>query len=84
MGGTLESVSLAWRGVAGSTSSQTLTVSEKEVAHALHTFHTIVSLFGLVSAPDPTFNTARGKGGLVNIVQNTCRSAEFRWDNLIG
>ena len=34
--------------------------------------------------PRPPFNTARGKGGLVNIVQHFCRSAEFRRDNLIG
>ena len=34
--------------------------------------------------PRPPFNTARGKGGLVNIVQHFCRSTEFRRDNLIG
>ena len=28
--------------------------------------------------PRPPFNTARGKGGLVNIVQHFCTSAEFR------
>ena len=29
----------------------------------------------LVLSPDPPFNTAIGKGGLVNIIQHFCRSA---------
>ena len=40
---------------------------------------------GLTSlVPRPPFNTARGKGDLVNIVQHFYRSAEFRRYNLIG
>ena len=35
-----------------------------------------VMTFSLV--PRPPFNTARGKGGLVNIVQHFCTSTEFR------
>jgi len=36
----------------------------------------IPAAVGIVSSPDPPFNTARGKGGLVNIV-HFCRSTEF-------
>ena len=42
-----------------------------------------MSMYGSSLVPRPPFNTARGKGGLVNIVQHFCRSAEFRLDNLI-
>ena len=34
--------------------------------------------------PRPPFNPPRGKGGLVNTVQNFCTLVEFRWHNLIG